>query len=168
MMANKPINETTMMSYSLVEAAAERLHAQGLRMTAQRRLILQTLEQHVGQHLDAEALHQHARTQDQSISLATVYRTVNVLLEAGLIEQRFLGHDRSRAYYEIRHEEHFHLTCLDCGQVIEFETDLVDQIRTELEARYGLEIIHTSIHFQARCPRYPKCASCPPEDHSTA
>ncbi|MBN1284195.1 MAG: transcriptional repressor [Anaerolineae bacterium] len=145
------------MARSIVDTAADKLRAQGLRMTAQRRLVLEILEA-ANSHLDAEMLHQHARERDQSISLATVYRTLNLLHRAGIIEQRFLDQDHSRGYYEIHDEsEHFHFTCLTCGKVIEFETDLVAQIRAELLEKYGVIVENTRIHFEGRCTRHPDC-----------
>ncbi len=149
------------MEHSISEAAAKKLRAQGLRMTSQRRLILEILET-AGEHLDAEALYRCARARDASISLATVYRTLNLLHKAGIIEQRFLDQDRSRGYYEVRHEgEHFHFTCLNCGKVIEFETDLVAQIRDELRERHGLEVKYTSIHFEGTCLHPTDCEHAP-------
>lgn len=139
---------------SVADIAAEKLRAQGLRMTSQRRLILETLENACG-HLDAETLYQHASERDQSISLATVYRTLNLLHKAGIIEQRYLDQDHSRGYYEICDEsEHFHFTCSECGKVIEFESDLVAKIRAELRERYGVEVKHTNIHFEGVCIKH--------------
>lgn len=152
-----------MVNYPISKAAIDKLRARGFRVTPQRRLILKLLEE-AGEHLDAGKLYQHARTHDQSISLATVYRTLSLLLKAGLVEQRFLDQDRSRSYYEIAEDEHFHFTCLDCGKVIEFETDLVAKICEELHEKCGLEVQYTRVHFEGTCSHYPDCDNCPFEN----
>lgn len=126
-------------------------------MTPQRRLILELLED-ANTHLDAEAVYQRAREFDQYASLATVYRTLNLLMRVGIIEQRFLDQERTRSYYEITGGEHYHFTCLDCGKVIEFETSLVDQIKAELREKYGLVVQRARIHFEGTCL---DCNDCP-------
>ncbi len=138
------------MDHFAVEAASETLHAQGFRVTAQRRLILEALEE-ADEHLDAETLYQRLRKRDRSIGLATVYRTLNVLHQAGLIEQRYLDQDHSRGYYEVHTDEHYHFTCRQCGKVVEFETDLVATMRRELRERYGAQVEVAALHLEGLC-----------------
>lgn len=138
------------MKYPELARASEVFRAQGLRMTMQRRLILEALEE-TEEHLDAERLYQRLRARDQSVSLATVYRTLHLLYQAGLIEQRFLDGDQSRGYYEIRDEEHYHFTCRQCGRVIEFESELVEQISQALTAQHGVQVQRARVHFEGLC-----------------
>lgn len=139
------------MSQVVYDTASKALRAQGLRMTAQRRLILKTLNE-ATEHLDAETLYQRLRERDRSVSLATVYRTLNVLHKAGLVDQRFLDQDHSRGFYEIREgKEHYHFTCRGCGQVIEFETELVNRLCRELSARHGVRVQRTALHVEGLC-----------------
>ncbi len=129
----------------------ERLMASGLRVTPQRVLILEILDEAEG-HLDAEAVYERARERDERISLATVYRTLAKLKEVGLVEQRYFARDHKREYYESALKaEHYHFTCKGCGKVIEVETARIAQARAELSATLGIEITHVCVCFEGYC-----------------
>jgi Fe2+ or Zn2+ uptake regulation protein len=136
---------------SFVSEASAAIRETGGRMTPQRRLIIGLLER-ANDHLDAEGLYHLAHERDRSISLATVYRTLNVLKDAGLIEQRYFSREHGREYYEPSGaSEHYHFTCKMCGQVTEFETTLVDEIKAELEANLEATVHHACICFEGVC-----------------
>lgn len=118
-------------------------------MTPQRRLILEVLEES-DEHLDAEALHDQAKIHDPDISLATVYRTLAVLKEMGLVEEHHLGEDHSH-YEAVRDGPHYHFTCLGCGKVIEFGTPLIAQVKQELSEREGVRVIGAHLHLSGYC-----------------
>lgn len=104
----------------------ENIHAlqdSGFRITQQRRTVLDVINQSEGP-LTAEAVYQKAKEINPKISLATVYRTLTVLRQAGLIEQHFLpgGHERSH-FEPVGVSQHFHFLCLQCGKIIEFESN---------------------------------------------
>jgi Fe2+ or Zn2+ uptake regulation protein len=125
------------------------LRSAGRRLTPQRRLILQVLEESNG-HPDADALYDQVKTRDPNVSLATVYRTLAVLREIGLVEEHRLGQDHG--HYEAVHQEpHYHFTCLRCGKVIEFGTALVAQIEQELYEREGVRATSTHLHVNGYC-----------------
>jgi len=126
-------------------------HAVGRRLTSQRCLILEVLEESEG-HLDAEALHDRVKLHDPDISLATVYRTLAVFKEMGLVEEHRLGEEHGH-YESVRDDPHYHFTCLRCGQVIEFDTALVAQIRQELSEREGVRVIGAHLHLSGYCAR---------------
>lgn len=128
-----------------------RLREAGLRVTPQRTLVLEILEQ--GTHLDAMAIHRRAEKAQRGLSLATVYRALAALTEAGLVEQRYLDSDHSREYFEtVRGPEHHHMTCLGCGRVIEFETRRIRQLRSELEAARRWALQRTCLCIEGYCP----------------
>ena len=128
---------------------ADAFRAAGRRLTSQRRLVLETLEAS-GEHLSAEALYTQARARVASISLATVYRTLAVLKEMGLVEEHRLGEDR--CYYEsVRNVPHYHFTCLQCGKVLEFSTPLVRQIERELSEREGVQVTCAHLRLSGYC-----------------
>jgi Fe2+ or Zn2+ uptake regulation protein len=102
------------------------------------------------EHLDAEALYDQAKVLDPNISLATVYRTLGVLKEMGLIEEHRLGEEHSH-YESVRHEPHYHFSCLGCGRVIEFSTSLVTQIEHELIEREGIHVVNAHLHLSGYC-----------------
>jgi Fur family ferric uptake transcriptional regulator len=129
----------------------ESLRRVGLRVTPQRMLVLEILER--GTHLDAMAIHERAARAHRGLSLATVYRALAALTEAGLVEQRYLDSDHTREYYEaVRGPEHHHMTCLGCGEVIEFETRRIRQLRSELEGEKGWTLQRTCLCIEGYCP----------------
>lgn len=137
---------------SFLEEASKVIRESGGRMTSQREIIIQLLEE-TTQHLDAEGLYHLAFTQDNSISLATVYRTLNALEDAGLIQPRYLSHDHERKYYEpVEEQEHYHFTCQKCHRVIEFRSELIDALKTKLETQLGIEVAHACVCFDGLCP----------------
>ena len=123
----------------------------GRRMTSQRRLILAALRSSDG-HLDAEALHDRVKLHDPDVSLATVYRTLSVLKEMGLVEEHRLGEEHGH-YELVQDSPHYHFTCLGCGRVIEFDTPLVGQIEQELREREGVYVTHAHLLISGYCAR---------------
>jgi len=102
------------------ETLIDRMRAKGLRMTSQR-MILAELLQDADEHLDAEKAYQLARRRDPKIHRATVYRTLNTLKRLGLVDELDLMHvTGDRHFYEIRPKVfHIHLVCVRCGAVAE-------------------------------------------------
>jgi Fur family ferric uptake transcriptional regulator len=124
-------------------------HAKGRRLTSQRRLILGVLEESGG-HLDAETLFVRARTRDPDVSLATVYRTLAVLKEMGLVEEHSLGEEHSH-YEAVRGQPHYHFVCLNCGKVIEFDAPLMGRIVREMSEREGVCITDVHLRLSGYC-----------------
>jgi Fe2+ or Zn2+ uptake regulation protein len=133
----------------LTDYLQEAFRDSGRRLTSQRRLILEVLETS-DQHLDAEAVYDQARVLDPNVSLATVYRTLAVFKEMGLIEEHRLGEEHSH-YEPVRSGPHYHFTCLNCGQVIEFDTPLVTKIEQKLSAHAGVRVISAHLHLSGYC-----------------
>ena len=133
------------------ERLQDALRAAGRRLTPQRRLILQVLEESNG-HLDADALYDRIKARDPDVSLATVYRALAVFREMGLVEEHRLGQDHGH-YEAVRQEPHYHFTCLRCGKVIEFDNPLVAQVKQELCEQEGVRIISTHVHVSGYCPQ---------------
>lgn len=127
------------------------LHDHGLRATRQRQLVLHILEESDG-HLDAEGIWTRGKDYDPELSLATVYRTLNLLKEIDLVSQRYFSRDHKKEYYEPRKEEHYHFTCLGCGEVIEVHTNRIHQARQEMAGEMGLEFTHACVCFEGYCP----------------
>lgn len=127
------------------------LHSKGMRLTGQRKLILQVLEE-AGGHLDAETVFERAHKRDKRISLATVYRTLPLLKEMGLVDQHFTSRKHVREVYEpVGAEEHYHFSCLKCGKVVEFQSPLIDRARTQLAQELGINILHGCACFEGYC-----------------
>jgi len=127
----------------------ETFHAAGRRLTSQRRLILRVLEESDG-HLDVETVHRRAKRQNAEISLATVYRALAVLKEIGLVREHRLGEEH--AHYEAANDHpHYHFTCLGCGQVIEFDTPLIDRVIQSVHERHRAQILDVHLHLSGYC-----------------
>jgi len=133
------------------DQALKALRASGRRITSQRRKVLQVVEASP-RHLDAEAIYLRARENDPQISLATVYRTLAVLKEMGLVEGRFLSRDHPREHFEgADTPEHYHFTCLSCGRITEFRSPRVAEVFEELERERGLSIQHACLCLEGWC-----------------
>ena len=138
-----------------LEPAGE-LRGTGLRVTGQRVLILRIIRRS-GEHLDVDEIWAAARAQDATVSLATVYRTVQALKRAGLVEQRYFGPAHARDHYEkVGGPEHYHFTCVRCGRVFEFETALSRRLRADLHARNGWKVAGAILSLEGTCA---ECAS---------
>ncbi|WP_306014952.1 Fur family transcriptional regulator [Oceanicaulis sp. MMSF_3324] len=111
----------------------------GLRMTEQRRVIARILSQ-AEDHPDAEELHRRASEVDSRISLATVYRTVRLFEEAGIIERHDFRDGRSR-YEEASEDHHDHLIDLKTGDVVEFMDEEIERLQEAIARRLGYKLV---------------------------
>ena len=132
-----------------VKQAKDAITTSGGRMTAQRRIILEALANE-NEQIDAEAL--HLSLPDKSISLATVYRTLNILEDAGLVRARYASQQHTRKLYQVMSpDESYNFTCVHCGDVIPFKVDLLGPLREELEGRLGIHIAGGCICLSGLC-----------------
>jgi|TARA_R110000868_G_scaffold45045_3_gene149892 Fur family ferric uptake transcriptional regulator len=111
----------------------------GLRMTDQRRVIARVLSTS-DDHPDAEELHRRAADEDPRISLATVYRTVRLFEEAGIIERHDFRDGRSR-YEEVGEDHHDHLIDLKTGEVIEFVNEEIERLQEAVARKLGYRLV---------------------------
>lgn len=111
----------------------------GLRVTEQRRVIARVLSDAVD-HPNVEALHQRASDIDPGISIATVYRTVRLFEEAGIIERHDFGDGKSR-YEPSPSAHHDHLVDVETGQVIEFVDPELEALQRQIAERLGYRLV---------------------------
>lgn len=116
----------------------ERCEAAGLRLTAPRRIIAELLDS-ARDHPDVEALHARASAVDANISIATVYRTVKLLEEAGILERLEFGDGRAR-YEDADRAHHDHLIDLSTGEVVEFVDPEIEALQERIAAKLGYEL----------------------------
>lgn len=116
----------------------DRLEAQGLRMTDQRRTIAHVIEQ-ASDHPDVEELHARANALDSRISLATVYRTVKLLQEMGILDRLEFGDGRAR-FEDSQRDHHDHLIDMDTGEVIEFCDPAIEALQEKIARRLGYHL----------------------------
>src|SRR3954465_15434022 len=110
------------------------LRERGVRLTRQRRLLLDLID-NSGLHLDAESLFQLAKEKDPKLNRVTVYRTLKLLKEGGLVDELDLMHQAGEQhFYETRRKgEHAHVICLGCGKVQEFFGEPLKDLRSQIE-----------------------------------
>jgi Fur family ferric uptake transcriptional regulator len=113
--------------------------AKGMRMTEQRRVIARVLEA-ATDHPDVEELYRRASALDPRISIATVYRTVKLFEDAGVIARHDFGAGRAR-YEPIPDEHHDHLIDLRTGQVIEFRNEEIERLQQAMAERLGFRLV---------------------------
>jgi Fur family transcriptional regulator, ferric uptake regulator len=125
-----------------VSGIKDSLKQQGVRLTRQRKILLDLIDQS-GLHLDAERLYQLARQTDPKINRVTVYRTLKLLKAGGLVDELdLMHHDGDQHYYETRlKQEHAHVICLRCGKIEEFFGDLLQKMRDQIESHFGFKIV---------------------------
>jgi Fur family ferric uptake transcriptional regulator len=126
----------------MIAGSIQGLKERGVRLTRQRQILLDLIDK-TGQHLDAERLYQLAKEQDSKINRVTVYRTLKLLKEGGLVDELDLMHyGGDQHYYETRMKaEHAHVICLRCGKVEEFFGQPLQKLRSQVEAHFGFQVV---------------------------
>src|SRR5262245_18303840 len=119
----------------LEQLCAER----GLKMTEQRRVIARVLSE-AHDHPDVEAVHRRATSIDPNISIATVYRTVRLFEEAGILARHDFGDGRSR-YEETPEEHHVHLIDIQSGKVVQFHNDEIEELQRKIAEKAGYKLV---------------------------
>src|ERR1700684_3656045 len=117
------------------------LSQRGLRMTKQRRVILQVMDD-AEQHLDVDQILARAQKIDAGVHLVTVYRTIDLLKRQGLIDELDLLHLRGDRHFYESHgpRDHIHVACMGCGKVREFESELYEELKRQISHDCGIEI----------------------------
>ena len=113
--------------------------AKGLRLTGPRRVIAKVLTE-ATDHPDAIALHRRAMEIDPGIAIATVYRTVSLLQEKGILERHTFSDGRAR-YEPADREHHDHFIDIETGKIVEFKSDAIEKLQEELARQHGYRII---------------------------
>lgn len=131
-----------------------------LRMTAQRQAIIDAAFD-TDQHFTAEELIVWARRRDKSVSRATVYRTLPLLTESGMVREMDFGQDYK--YYDPNYGEnpnHNHIICQDCGKIIEFESKRISQMVKEVSKELGFTVKSHRVQLVAACDQFQKAGGC--------
>jgi Fur family transcriptional regulator, ferric uptake regulator len=124
----------------------------GIRMTQQRRAILQVMET-ATKHLDASQLLRRAQKLDASVDRSTVYRTLKLLKRHGLIDELDLMHlNGERHYYERKvNRDHIHMACLRCGKIMEFVSDIFEKLKAQVERDCQFRIVVSRLEIGGYC-----------------
>lgn len=113
----------------------------GLKMTGPRRIIARVLST-ASNHPDADEVHRRAAKLDSRISLATVYRTLRLFEEQGILARRDFGDGRARYEAEGSRHHHDHLIDLQTGRVVEFESEEIEALQAKLARRLGYRLVN--------------------------
>ena len=111
----------------------------GMKMTGQRRIIARVLSE-ADDHPDVEELYRRSSQVDSKISIATVYRTVRLFEEAGLLDRHDFGDGRSR-YEEASGDHHDHLIDVQTGKVIEFHDEKIEELQRQIASKLGYKLV---------------------------
>jgi Fur family ferric uptake transcriptional regulator len=133
-------------------ALLEELGSKGIRMTAQRRALIEVIQE-AKEHLDADTLLELARRRQPNIDRATVYRTIELLKKLRLVDELDLMHlQGEKHYYEVKTtRDHIHLACFRCGRIDEFSSSLLEQLKSEISKQAGFKIRVTRLEVGGAC-----------------
>ena len=117
---------------------SEHLSRKGLKLTPERKKILNGIfSSH--KHFDTETLYEALRSKGENISRATIYRTLPLLLESGLVREAVRYKDRVSYEHVFGHGNHGHMICVKCGRVIEFQDDGIEKLRDSISQKHNFK-----------------------------
>lgn len=147
--------DTTISRPSLMEELCER----SVRMTAQRRLLVRII-QDSPRHLDAATLWKLAKQKDPDVDRATVYRTIALLKNLGLIDELDLMHlEGEKHYYEAKtNRDHCHMACLRCGAIMEYASSSFEKLKQDIARQSGFQIRVVRLEVGGLCKRCRRAA----------
>lgn len=148
------------METSIRDTIYQYLSSRGLRRTAQREAIIETVL-NTTEHFHAEELHEMAKKIDTTVSRATVYRTIPLLVECGLLRELDLGRDVK--FYDpnfVDHPTHNHLICVDCDKIIEFEDPNIELLENCITRRLGFSPANKMVRIEGHCDELKMKGSC--------
>src|SRR5438105_13482910 len=136
------------------------LAQKNLRLTAQRQAIIESVFS-TRQHFTAEQLLTWSRERDKSVSRATVYRTLPLLTESGLVREMDFGKDYK--FYDpnyAEHPHHNHIICQDCEKIVEFESQKIERLENQISQRLGFAVKAHRLQITASCEEFKKLGAC--------
>lgn len=134
-----------------IEEVQSKLAANNYKMTSQRRIILENIMDSKGEHLSAEEIYTKVKEENSGIGLATVYRTLELFDDLGIVHQ--LNFDDNCRRYELDHGEHHHhhLICLECGGITEFNDQILQEFEEDIEVEHNFQVTDHRIKFYGYC-----------------
>ena len=142
-----------MSTHEIIRRVRDEARRKGVRWTNQRQVIVETF---IGsdEHITVEDLHHRVRAIDRTISAATVYRTINMLVEMGVASKRHFGAASATFECEVNKDHHDHFVCETCGNIIEFHNDKIEALQEAVAKEYGCQLKHHRLEL------YGICAEC--------
>lgn len=146
--------ENIMANHIKMDQLKKKLQERQYKLTPQRQIVLQVFIDNSDKHLSAEDVHSLLRQNASEIGLATVYRSLELLSDMDILQKIDFGDGRSR--YEInetdaKQHHHHHLICMDCGDVREFEDDLLENLENDISGKCKFKIVDHQVKFYGYC-----------------
>jgi Fur family ferric uptake transcriptional regulator len=124
----------------------------GLKVTSPRLKVLDLLKSLKDEHISAEDLYKLMLEQDEEIGLATIYRVLNQFDDAGIVTRHHF--EGGKSVFELSNKKHHdHLVCLDCGKVIEFEDEVIEQRQEDVATRNNIQLTNHSLYLYGSCTK---------------
>jgi Fur family ferric uptake transcriptional regulator len=123
----------------------------GVRWTSQRQAILEILAASE-EHITADELHRQVVAHDRTVSAATVYRTVNLLVELGVVSKGDFGASSASFEWKLTKRHHDHLVCMACGTITEFQNGRIEKLQDEIAKEHGFALSHHRLDLFGLCP----------------
>lgn len=136
------------------------LGTKNLRITSQRQAIVDSVFS-TEEHFTAEQLLNWSRARDKSVSRATVYRTLPLLVESGMVHEMDFGKDYK--FYDpnyANHPNHNHIICQDCEKIVEFESEKIAKIENEISQKLGFSVASQRLQITGNCEELKKMGAC--------
>lgn len=132
------------------EIFIELLKKDGLRLTRQRDALLEAVFA-THRHFSAEDLHRDLEQSGHSVSIATIYRSLNLLVEGGLIQGLDVGNGRVLYEHTLGHQHHDHMVCVDCGKITEFVSPEIEALQEEAAKAHKFNVVAHSLKLFGYC-----------------
>src|SRR5437588_4214535 len=136
------------------------LGQRNLRLTSQRQAIIESVFS-TDEHFSAGQLLEWSRRLEKSVSRATVYRTLPLLTESGLVREMDFGKDYK--FYDpnyAEHPHHNHIICQDCEKIVEFESQKIERLENQISHRLGFSVKAHRLQITASCEEFKKLGAC--------
>ncbi len=133
-----------------IQKLEQYLSQHGLKMTAQRKIILETMED-IPYHMTLDELLQAVENNGTRVGQATMYRTMKLFVDANIVEEHRFDDGITRYEISEEGEHHDHLICLSCGQIIEFEDELIERRQHEVAQKFGIRITTHKMELYGYC-----------------
>ncbi len=134
----------------VIQQVRDEARRRGVRWTNQRQVIVETfVSSH--EHLTVEELHRRVRILDATISAATVYRTINMLVEIGVATKRHFGDGSATFESSLDKHHHDHLVCMSCNKIEEFELQAIEDLQEQVATEHAFQLVHHRLELYGIC-----------------